>query len=343
MKYIFIAHSHTLCLSDLGTIGYLHLNHSNVLILTTRNFQCSYIPCDITVKDATSFVTDCQSAYIEPCHSLRATKIQSVDQCITNWCHEQYELFLPHMCDAYAMLLATHKFCKKVSFVQEGAFSRQGSFDVNIPFYKVIFDKLKTYRIFHTLRFYGLNWYVKGQLPRQKEINTYAVDTSFFQYLPSRCHAIRWPSVESHVEIDSGGVYFMMEGYTKNGMAEPDVYMKNCDKMIEQFHGERNYVKFHPNQSEEEISLICSFFKSRGYHYKVIPKGIPFELYLSSINKLTIIGMSTSLLYFAKKQGHHVVSCDSWMMESPLFRKIHEEGLPLFHEYFTDELPTHKL
>ena len=339
MKYLFIAHSHTLCLSDLGTINLLGLKPGDCVFVFTRNFKCDYIPQGCKIVDGNDFYSKSHDAYMQQNHGLRNRLIQALDSEINSWLNDEYEAYLPHMCDPYAMLLATNKRCRKVSFVQEAAFTVKERFEVEKPFLRKLLDKIESYRIYHTTRFYGCNWYVDGQL-HQKTIDTYSLYPEYFKYLPSDNHTITWPKIELDVDIDTDGVYFIMDGYVKNGMAESEVYLTQCRDMIRQFKGGCNYVKFHPNQSKEECDTILSFFEDE--KVEVMSQDIPFELYITNGRNLSIVGMTSSLLFLAKKQGHRVISCDSWMMQSPKFRKLHDEGMPLFHEYFDDEQPTQK-
>jgi len=341
MKYVFIAHSHTLCLCCIGTIQYLKLNLEDCIILTFRNFECDYIPNECVVVDCNVFYENCKSAYFEISHRKRKELIREIDFQIDIFIREEYQLFLPHMCDSYAMLLATNKKCKKVSFVQEAAFTVAKRFETNLSVFTKIKYLFKSLVVYHTPRFYGRNWYVDGQLPN-KNIDTYGLYSEYFNHIDSSFHKIEWPSVELDFSINDKCVYFIMDGYVRNRMAESDIYLKHCKDMILQFHGNKNAVKFHPNQSPEECNKILSFFSFCNAEVQVLDSMVPFEFLIAGSKRLRIIGMTSSLLFLAKKQGHYVTSCDNWMMESPLFRQLHDDGMPLFHEYFSDEQPVIK-
>ena len=61
---------------------------------------------------------------------------------------------------------------------------------------------------------------------------------------------------------------------------------------------------------------------------------IPFELILSSTNqRLTVVGLGSSLLFFARDFGHTVICHDRWLVKSKYYRRYKKEcGFLFFDE-----------
>ena len=69
---------------------------------------------------------------------------------------------------------------------------------------------------------------------------------------------------------------------------------------------------------------------------------MPFEYYIMQGEKMTIVGMGSTLLYLGKIYGHNVICCDTWMLDSPKYQQEMALGRPLFHEYFKDVNPVER-
>jgi len=339
MKHVFIAHSHTLLLTSIGVVRYLELDEHDVLFICTRHFHAGYFPAGCTTVRADEEY-DRWNVVIESGvrGDIRKT-IKEVDEHISKWIGERYQLYVPHLANPVFLLLYHHPDCTRVSYVQEGAFTVKGMFVNRLSAIYKLRRRFALFRHKGSLRFYGIGlWYCDGVLDRQKRVDAYAIYRQFFQYLPCDLHLVDWPDINVDNMLGIDGPVFVFDGYVKNHMAAEDYYLSRCDMMAERFHGEKNYLKFHPAQSEDERTRICRMFESRALDYTVMDDLIPFELYIIKNSHMTVVGMSSSLLYYAQQRGHTVVCCDTWMLGDPSYRKFRDAGAPLFHEYFEDAL-----
>lgn len=339
MKYVFIVHSHTLFLTSVGTMDYLGLDRKDVILLFTRGYRtivpaegCRQIFCD---KEFARF-----SLIKTPGNRRRVrSEIRSFDRMVDAWLEgDCFELFVPHLWDPFFKLLHTHRKCKRVSMVQEGAFTVERYFQNHLPLFKKIRHRAASFLRWGTDRLYGAGWYMDGELVRQKSIDAYAIYPEFFRYLECTLHIVRWPVVEMQLRDLSDGPVFVFDGFVKHEYCSREYYLDACRRMAGRFAGRKNYLKFHPAQSLEEREAICRFFE--GLDYQVLDDAVPLELYIYGGNHLRMTGMGSSLLYFAKAAGHEVHCCDMWLMEDPLYRQYHSQGVPLFDEYFNQSFDT---
>lgn len=324
MKNVFIIASHTSFLSALGTKDYLHLSDDDVIILTMRNYHNVVIKPNCTVIDVTDIMES--GKMLSQGRKKRKECIRMIDSFIADVVGEQYVLYCPHMASRIWQLFYTNPLCSKMSYIQEGGVPFKSAYAVS-PNFRQRFYFYRDKILNHSHRFWGgYFWYYKGILSKQNDIDSYAISDDFFKYLPSNNHIIKWPFVNIHLDIKKNATIFVFDGYVKNGLVESNYYLNACKKLIEQKYVQVNYIKFHPAQSDDEKNRILSFFK-KDVTVQVLPDDIPFELIISSYNKLNVVGFTSSLLYFAKEYGHNVYSGESLLMDSPAFVKFR-------HNYF---------
>ena len=334
MKHIFFAHSHTLTLCSIGTINYLNLNHKDCIFLCTRNYIIPEGLIDCKVIDASQ-------VYNEYNKELSGTLLQNFkdirrfDKYLKEWTEgDEYNFYPPHMSGIF-MLIASNKKCKRVSFVQEGAYTIPGMFIKHLSLGQKTrrwLSSLKHYGCFRKY-VYGL-WYIDGCLPFQNKIDLYATSKSYFQYMPQKKtvnHQISWPKYNKklHLKYPDAPI-FVFDGFVNNGVVDKDTYMSACKRIINENHNELNYIKFHPAQVQEERDRIMSLFFELGVKTEIFPETTPFEFYITNCNNLTIIGFSSSLLIYAKDAGHKVIARSSWLLDSPLYKAIVSKGYPIF-------------
>lgn len=335
MKHVFFAHSHTLTLCSLGTIEYLNLPHKDCIFLCTRNY------------DMPDGLTDCSIVYFNdlfnefnrdlPGSILNNIKdIDRFDKALMSiTSNDKYCFYTPHLFGGIYTLIASHKKCRKVSFVQEGAYCVAGKFINYQNVFQKIFRFFLSFKRTGTFRQYACSgWYTDGCLPFQKKIDLYATTENFFQYMPrEKCvyHKISWPQYSGDLFIEHPlSPIFIFDGYVKNGVVDRDIYMTACKRLIEENYSEHNYVKFHPAQSLEERKGIIAIFESLHVHWEQFTESKPFEFYIAGCKNLKVVGFASSLMYFAKDAGHSVIARTSWLLNSPLFKKEVENGYPIF-------------
>lgn len=333
MKHVFIAHSHTLWLTAVGTIEYLRLDLKDVIVLCTRNYSLPDHIIDVKGIQATPLFNECDVCV----RSLRHNKqlVKKVDGFVEECIGENYCLYIPHFWDLFFRLLYTHKKCVKASLVQEGAYIGEEYFKCKTSIYAKLKNYIYSLVYFGSLRnFHCAGWYEDGVLTKQEHIDVFGLDDNFFKYMPqgiTRFNIVKWPKYQGDLSLEHyDAPIFIFDGYVKNGVVEKDVYLDCCKSIIKKYHGDYNYIKYHPAQATDERMMIRNLFTDLGIVVQELGNQ-PFEFYLTKFDKLRIVGFTSSLLFFAQNQGHIVDSGINELHKSQKFSLLYKTGF--FNEF----------
>ena len=332
MKHLFVINSHTTFLTAMGTVEYLHLSEDGVIFAYMRNYKNTVVDVPYRVVDVTELYDNTVLYYNgKPLKDV----VNEIDKFVDREIKEEYSLYIPHLVVPLFKILYTNIRCKRVSYIQEGAYTSRKAFCTDIPLYKRMknFIKLR----FCGDRWFDGEWYMAGTIYKQRSLDSYAINDKFWEYLPSCNHIIRWPKVELNLKLDRTCPIFIFDGFIKNGHAEAEVYMWNIRKLIIEYSSSAgNYIKFHPAQSEDEQKEIRRLFHDERKKISIIDNAIPMELIITSTNKMTFVGFGSSLLFYAHDNGHTVYCHDDWMKEtSEKYRNLSMRyGVPTFKEYY---------
>lgn len=320
MKYVFVINSHTTFLTSLGVVKYLKLPANSITLLYVRNYQNTIINVPYLTENISSLYDSCK--YLFKNGIIRNKIINNIDRTIENVINDDYELFVPHLGNGLFQILYTHPCCKKVSYIQEGGIPFKTAYKTRLSLvekttywlYNTLY--LRTDRIWKPFR-----WYVQGNIKVSEKLNSYAISNTFFKYLPSHNHIIMWPEIPISITIEPRSTIFIFDGFVHHGFVERDLYIELSHKLIEEYHNTKNYIRFHPAQDDKERMSILSFFYKMKLSFEIMNEDIPFELIISSVKDLCIVGFGSSLLYFAKDYGHTVICRDRWLHVSELYNK----------------------
>jgi hypothetical protein len=322
MKHVFIIHSHTTFMTSMGVINLLGLPVRDIIFFFSRNYNNSLFDLHCKIVDTTEIVNQQNLLWK---NSKRLKIINEIDKLVENFIGDKYVLYAPHFAMPFAQVLYTNTKCVKGAYIQEGGviFRKVYITHLNLlqKIRRFVADKLYRHcnRIWST---YG--WYMPNCLYKQKTIDSYAISDRFFKYLPSTNHVVKWPPLNINFQYKKNAIFFIFDGFIKNGLIEPDFYFEKCKQLIEKFAAPLNYIKFHPAQSTVERNKIVSFFKNIDVEYEIINDSIPFEIVLSTMRGLTIAGFGSSLLFFARDLGHTVLCMDKWLHDSSMYMRYKE-------------------
>lgn len=335
MKHVFFIHSHTMFLTAMGVIKHLNLNDNDVLFLFYRNYSTK-IPFRYKVIDCTnevekgfylSFSWSRKNFFVNK--ELRNEIVSKFDEIVDKNAKEGYFLYVPTLQTIAYQILATNSKCEKCFFFQEGG-------RIMTP---IVTDKMGiVWRIYNKLflrketRFWKcLNWFPNKHTPYNKDIIAYAFDKNYFCGVPKETIVIKWPKFDVDINIDPSYPIFLLEGAVELGQCEKVIYVDGFKKLVNQFAGPRNYIKFHTIQSNEIKELYMNIFKEKGLEIEQLPMDIPFELVLAKYQRLKLCGFGTSLLFYGKAMGHEVHSRESYLLKSPRYR-MYCKGLSKLRE-----------
>lgn len=332
MKHVFIINSHTTFMTAMGVINLNKISYSDIILIYTRNYKNSLLSFNCKIVDFTAECEYCNQNIFKT-RKTRNECISLVDKCIEYNIRESFELYFPHLQLIICQLFYTHSFCVNGSYIQEGGYPQSKKFIstfslkdriINFIANKIIRPNKRVVR--------SIGWYQPNYLLKQDVINSYALNDTFFLYLNSVNHIIKWPQYDIDFPIEQNSIIFIFDGFVNNGIVEYDFYMEACSMIINKYACDVNYLKFHPAQKVDERMQIRNMYKD---YQKVedLSDDIPFEAIISSCGKLNIVGFSSSLLKFASDCGHNVIVNDNLLIESPMYRNhIHTSGFPYMWE-----------
>ena len=309
MNHVFVINSHTTFLTAMGTIEYLKLKDRDVIFVYTRDYrnEVTHIPFKIVkgteMANASNTIGTDYEGYI-----------RKVDSFIDQFVEGKYDLYVPHLWNYFFQLLYTNKKCHRVSYVQEGGPAQTKVFEYDVPFV----ERTKSF-IRHAIlgrRTFECKWYKRGTLYKQRHVDAYALNDKYFRPMHPRTHIVQWPSTKLDMTIDADAPIFVFDGHIANGVVEPNVYLKCCEQMVLENAKPNNYVKFHPAQKKEERETILGYFKKNKFNVLVMRDDIPMEYVIIQFQNLTIIGFTSSLLYYAHDNGHTVISYEKQLTDA---------------------------
>lgn len=321
MKHLFIIHSHTTFLTALGTIHYLNVSEKDCIMLFSRNYTNDVVKHNCNVIDFNAITNFCKTNMFKT-HKMRTIALKLIDDFVNDNICDKYILYAPHFSLCTAQALYTNVNCIKGSYIQEGGIPYKTAYKTNNTWRENIYYFLLNRCYYRTKRVWRPSyWYLEGTLNKQFTIDSFSISDTFFKYLPSINHIIKWPSIDLGLNINTKANFFIFDGFVKNGMCEKKLYFNCCARIIQDCAYDFNYIKFHPNQDVEERNFIISVFEKERYKYEILNDTIPFELILSSYSNLTVTGFGSSILYFARDKGHKVLCREKWLDDSVLYTR----------------------
>ena len=339
MKHLFFVNSHTSFLTAVGTVNYLKLNSGDVVFFAARHYKNSLLDVDWPIYDISDTFARYTDHEIWRNRKFRRIYQESMDNLIDDKIHDQFTFYSCHFAHPGIQMIYTNPNCVEGSYIQEGGVPFKTTFVTKATLGQRIFYWMVNKLYLRTNRcHYPVVWYYPGFLNKQESVNSYAISDAFFKYLPSKNHIIKWPVKNVEVEILPDTTIFIFDGFVYHNLCESDFYLQCCKKIITEEYGKHNLIRFHPAQSVEEKERIMSFFTDNGIEYEQMESSIPFEwVLMSSKQTLKVVGFGSSLLFFSKDFGHHVVCRDEWLAKSPMYQKYKKEnGFLFFSETYNN-------
>lgn len=324
MKHVFIVNSHTTFLSSLGVIDLLNIPDKDVVLLFARNYKNSIYKLPYKTFNVDNLYYSSEIVYKTNDQGKILEKVAEVKNVINKVIDGFFHLYVPNFCNPFVCLLYSSWKCRRISFIQEAAQSVVKSYIADITIWKAIKRSIKI--------ILGIIPYWKRINPcyyrndylffKQKSMYTYAINNKIFEGFNAVNRIIRWPIIPINSQLDYSAAFFIVDGWVQNKMCEKDVFLSLMYKLIQENALSKNYIKFHPNQTDEEKEIIINYFQELDFRYEILDSSIPFELIITSTQNLKIIGMGSALCFFAKDLNHNVVCHDDWCYEkSKLFKQ----------------------
>jgi len=319
MKHLFFINSHTTYLTALGAISKLKIAPDDICMIYVRNYKNSLIKNIYNVLDLSwAYYLSLKNYLIPPLKLIR--KIDGLVSDLVEGNH--YVFYAPNPGGLRLLqVLSTNSLCKKVNYIQEGALVfDQLLIEKPLPISYKIWDTFLSIYFKHRLWASHYSWRMPSfLLTRLSPPECFAISEDIFNKLGYPIHIVEWPKFEienTGYQINPLFPCFIMESSVEMGVIEKDVYFDGIKRLIEEKAENNNYIKFHPNQSLDNISEILDLFAKNGSKVERLRDDFPFELYLSSYEHLKLCGFNSSLLVFGRQLGHTTYSLENFLLEN---------------------------
>lgn len=309
MKHVFYVHSGITWLVALGIVRKYFLSDQDVLILIGRGFTFSCPFKHELLTEGEQYLVSIPS-YGSREVLRQYTVLRALDRKLEQRTGKSdFVLYLPTERNYLMQYLQTHKLCVGRNFIEEGLLTYHGSF------LKHGAPSSSRSRLQYWLRFpFHWNRTLVGKNHHRFSPNDFTVyvttDTARSILSQFTVSKIDLPSL-------SGSFHHPLPELKTLFVFDPVVEKKICDKQtflrcLEDFvrsninPKEEVALKFHPQQVS--FGMYTEVFESLKIPYRVVPQDVIPEVLLMVSSGLCVLGVSSSVLFYAHEWGHDVRS-----------------------------------
>lgn len=322
MKHLFYIHSHTMFLTALGTIEYLQLKEEEIVFLYTRNYKSTIIPISFTQIDFSDIFADSMKRGEEFFFWKLTKLIKQVDERLATVVPNEYVAYLPHVGVFLPQVIATNSHCTGIRLIEEGIGCYSSSIGEQKDTLREVTKRLLSFVVNQYRRYWFTDqpFYHKFLHKRLLlETETFGLSLDTYRSLSYKKNIVKWPIVNTNVSLDLSYPIFIFEAAIEQKFVSELKYLSSVKIMLDQAFKTKNYVKFHPAQSESNKQIIKGYFEEKNVDLIELPIDTPFELILLQYKNLKIYGFGSSLLLYAKNLDHQVTSFEKLLLNDTLY------------------------
>lgn len=306
--HVFYIHSHITYVIARLFIAEQKLSSKKVRYITSRGYA-------LEEKRSTYDITDFYN-YLEQASRLNKVfylnkKIKALDRELHTFVNnEPFTAYVPQYNHSLFQIITSHRLCKYSILVEEGITSYKMDKALYMPTKMRGFQLLS--RLFSKRFILQNNHYRPFPLSRFKYAIT--IDQAGFPFMDrKRVVAINKEAITGFNRVIADDeLVFVLDSFKERAKISEKDYFKIIEETLNllKSDNERLLVKFHPEQQQEIRQKTLNFIKETCKFQSVVclSDNCILELEFITSKHLIVIGMHTSLLYYAKKFGHHVIS-----------------------------------
>ena len=306
--YIFYIHSHiTYVLSQLIVKEY-NMAQEDVRYITSRGYKVKHGM--IKVFDITPFYDYLErSSKIKKLFEIK-NKIKELDIEIRKLSNNTpFCIFLPQFNHSLFQILGSHRLCKDLVLIEEGitAYKQDQTFykRPRQVFFKALFNT-------YTKRFLLKNSHY-APFPKEKFKYAICINKDCFPYIEDKIvlqiNAKAFPNYKTTIAHNS--TVFVLDSFKEQTKITEQEYLNIVYETLSPVsHHKKLYIKFHPVQSEHTRKQTITYIEENFEYESIIclPDDCLAEVEFIRLENITVVGMHTSLLYYARRFGHNVFS-----------------------------------
>lgn len=319
--YIFYIHSHiTYVLSQLIAKEY-NMAHEDIRYITSRNYK---------INNSTIKALDITPLYDYLENSSKIVKLFEIKKKIKELDFEIRKLsdesparfYLPQFNHSLFQILGTNRMCKELVMVEEGITSYKR--DHSFYNHKRHIFSIVLLNVF-TKRFLLKNGHY-APFPKAKFKYAICIDKDCFPYIEDKkILQINAESFSNYkTTIASNSIVFVLDSFKEQTKISEEEYLNTIKETLSFVrHHKKVYIKFHPAQSESTRKKTIIYIKEKFEYESIIclPDDCLLEVEFIRLENLTVLGMHTSLLHYAKRFGHNVFSSIKTTSKNPKINK----------------------
>lgn len=306
--YVFYIHSHITFVIASFYIYKNKLDKNKVRFITSRLYK---VDDSSKTFDITSFYN-----YLEKESKLLKflnlkSKIRELDKLISQFVnYENFTVFVPQFNHSIFQILATHPLCNASVLMEEGITSYKKD--------KALYSSINNSITYVMSKIFSKRFIVNNShyypYPEDKFKFAISINESCFPYISNR----KILKLNKQIVTDYSNILknnsriFLLDSFKERIGLSEDKYItivKETLQLLKEHKGVL-FVKFHPEQSEAIRKKTHKFIEYNFNYDSVVrinDESI-LEFEFLKLKGLTVIGMHTSLLFYANNFGHRVIS-----------------------------------
>lgn len=343
MKYLFYVQSHIAFYMSLLVQEYLKIPKDQVLYITVRNYK------NLFHRIAPLDLSDYYDKLNSPMRLKEAIQaIKDIDNKISLLTqNDDYEFVTHSISPPVWQFIATNVKCKKIHIIEDGS----SSYHKNENLYKLqtptlnryIKNKIK-YIISRDFRMYlrrAPGFPIFGTEPLFKNTTYYGIYKDVFPFINENQKVIfgslyKDPYYQSSINYNNSSILiFDATLVEQRKLMTEEEYLKFVSSCLEEFqnYNKNIYFKFHPGQNKNIVSKLRHILEKQYSAIELNPE-IPIEQIIIQHKNLEFYGFFSTLLFYAKREGHLVKS----FIENTYNDKIINFIQSNFNDYFIKEI-----
>lgn len=305
MKHVFITHSNITKIIIEGIIRDLNLKQKEVLIISFRNnfiegFENVDLH-DLRIKKKHLFEKSLSIKKIFQIPSFYKT-LWEIDELLG--IKKEFILYTPQVYYLFYQIIASHKKCKRINFIEEGTASYQKKESISKNSFK---GKLYSKIFFQDRISSGPTFFRAEVFNKKKKPIHYIVSERAFKGAPNR----KLVKIEATTKsIPDGAVVFLVDGLVESKKATKEELLFIIRCFIRDNQNEKKiFTKFHPNQ-EQSIKEMITNELNLYFHLEIIDPDVIMEkeFLVPREEKLHLFGCVSSLLIYGQFAGQYTCS-----------------------------------
>ncbi len=314
MKHLFYIHSCITYIVSVSVVAELNLRLDEVVFVYGRGFtheEYSYIK-SVRLPESLMILGKISSRGAKLLMLRKFREITTVDRLVTDLVQgDKYIAYLPLTKNYLMQLLATHPNCSDLVFIEEGMLTYTGkiNIDTNITYGTGLRGKAARFITFlnHGNRSFYYRPYTYSQ-PMPLYVLRDAVDATGPALDVRVLRSVVVPPLDVGFKFD-GGCILIIETVVEDGITSSENYLHALDAFITDYLKDESdtiWIRFRPNHPVP--GEVLNYLKNRSLEVKLLPDQICAESLFYHSRDLTVVGLSTSLLFYAAIWGHESYS-----------------------------------